>query len=544
MNENKSIIYQQIVQETKTIFGDRVVCLLSYGSTENGRDNNLSDIDLFLLLDKYDFTDLQKVREIITIAPTIDISLQYQDELPKLPHLYHDRNKSCLSLTYLSSATPLIGRNIFVNVLNNLSDAQLKQSIFLTVSYYIDKVREKQTTNMNSRDVIKLSKKYLARSLIDLMIFFEKSDMNRYKKLTYPEVISLVKMKELLPSGFFSNLNDASAIIDSLVIIKNLMQKTIDINTNLFELDEYMSTDGLVMPLLLAQDSQKNLIIYIHGNGSASCISRPEFINKLYAGLKISQFDLLAANNRGSNYITQLKKHDGTNVEKVFYGMTYELINECVNDIDGMIAYAKKKGYQKIFLMGHSSGANKVVIYNHLKKNKPKELVGYILCAGGDDIGLRKKMLKNSYQETIKYLEEQIKKGKNRDFVPNDIYPSKHPISYQSLLELIKEDSQYDIFPYYSLDSSKKTVDKFKYLKEIKLDTLVVYGSDDFGCGIPVDSALNKLKARILSDKNNFELDIIQNTDHNFRDKEIELGQLAAGWCKKIGAKVAASHKT
>ena len=66
--------------------------------------------------------------------------------------------------------------------------------------------------------------------------------------------------------------------------------------------------------------------------------------------------------------------------------MTYELIKECILDIEGAIKFLKTLGYKIFYLAGASTGANKIVVYHYYRR---KNLVTkYILIGGGDDVSI------------------------------------------------------------------------------------------------------------------------------------------------------------
>src|SRR5690606_23085943 len=91
-------------------------------------------------------------------------------------------------------------------------------------------------------------------------------------------------------------------------------------------------------------------------------------------------------NNRGANLIKSLTKVTENGEERVLYGTTYELIKECIFDINGAIEFLKEKGYEQFYLIGESTGANKIVVYNYYQPTNP--VSKYILLSGGDDTGL------------------------------------------------------------------------------------------------------------------------------------------------------------
>ena len=52
-------------------------------------------------------------------------------------------------------------------------------------------------------------------------------------------------------------------------------------------------------------------------------------------------------------------------------GCAYERIRDCVLDIDGAVRELRRRGYRDITLIGHSTGANKIAVYDSLQAAQP-----------------------------------------------------------------------------------------------------------------------------------------------------------------------------
>ena len=124
------------------------------------------------------------------------------------------------------------------------------------------------------------------------------------------------------------------------------------------------TADGLTLPgLFYGASGSKKAIIRLHGNGNSS-IFYPEDPQEEFAQvLTDAGFTYFPFNNRGANYVRRLTVHkqDGSS-ERKLYGMAYELIKDCVYDIEAATDFLEAKGYNEIYLLGHSSGANKVCV--------------------------------------------------------------------------------------------------------------------------------------------------------------------------------------
>ena len=287
-------------------------------------------------------------------------------------------------------------------------------------------------------------------------------------------------------------------------------------------LDSYNADDGISLPLIHCRHpGNKRVVLYIHGNGNASCVSRPHLTNALADGLGRSGIDFIAFNNRGSNIVGMLRQGPA----KILSGMAYEKIKDCVHDIQGALSYALDKGYETIYLIGHSTGANKICVYDHYTRSIPESVTGYVLLAGGDDIGLRQRLLGDRYHDVL----ARVKAMADQDpqvLVDPEVYPVRHPLSYGSLVELLEEGSDYDVFPFHSLTSRN---DGFGYLKHLHKPHLLVYGERDDTCLIPSIDAVTLLNDKIL-ERHLGSAETIGAADHNFAGHEVELSRNVSRW--------------
>lgn len=281
------------------------------------------------------------------------------------------------------------------------------------------------------------------------------------------------------------------------------------------------TTDGVLLPALRYSAHLRTnhaIMIYLHGAGSSSIIRNPTLTNTLAASLQTEDCDLLTFNNRGAGYIT---KFDTTSGQSFMGGMTYEKISDAVLDINAAIDWSISNGFSRIYLAGHSTGANKIVVWSQTQKcDRVRKL---FLISGGDDITLQRSRYEPKAIRDLEAVLGASSPVEDNLLVPEHLFPGKHPISRRSLRELITPDSDYDIFPF-GRSHSKNAFNKF-ILAANKYKTICIYGSNDFGTGIPVDEALTILRQK------NPKVDTykIQDADHGFHGKENELSSLIAG---------------
>lgn len=292
---------------------------------------------------------------------------------------------------------------------------------------------------------------------------------------------------------------------------------------------EFPTADGLNLPGLLYEPNKKSdkVAILLHGNGSSSIFYSPErgaiyakYLNK--KGIAYFPF-----NNRGAHIIKRLtKRADGTE-ERLNYGCAFELIKECVFDINGAVDFLKTLGYKTFYLIGASTGANKICVYNFYQ---PKNSVSkYVFIGGGDDSGsIYQEFGKAKFDLVLKKCQEKIKAGKGMDLAPKywmGVY------SYQSIFDTINPDGDYNTFPYNQVLNKLQisTKEIFREIKSIDKPTLVLYGENDEYCYGKVPEILKFLKKE-TNNSNNFTYKILPDCDHGFVGKEDLLVKTIVEW--------------
>ncbi|HXI14108.1 MAG TPA: alpha/beta fold hydrolase [Thermoanaerobaculia bacterium] len=296
------------------------------------------------------------------------------------------------------------------------------------------------------------------------------------------------------------------------------------------QLLQFEATDGVSLPGLLYEPDAgtKSVAIFLHGNGDSS-IFYSDRVNVMAAEMNRRGLAFFPFNNRGAHLIRQLNRREGRQRDTVELGMTYELIRDCRQDINGAIRFLRKRGFEQFHLIGHSTGANKIVVYNYLSKRSA--VSSYVLLAGGDDTGLYYESLgARRFREALRKCRERIGKGEGTSLVTTGNY-SPFLISWQSLFDTINPDGDYNIFPFYEaingLQLSRKK--HFRELRVITRPTLLFYGSEDEYCFGDVSRCVAILE-EALSGKPNFEFVTLRGADHSFHGKVRQMAAMIASW--------------
>ncbi|OGF41746.1 hypothetical protein A2477_01005 [Candidatus Falkowbacteria bacterium RIFOXYC2_FULL_47_12] len=288
--------------------------------------------------------------------------------------------------------------------------------------------------------------------------------------------------------------------------------------------------DHFTLPGLLYEPKKKRAVaIYLHGNGSSSVFYHDDQLTEWVPAFAKLGVALLFFNNRGAHLLKSLRyKKSGKNF-KTYGGMAYEKIRDCVSDIDGVIAFLRQRGYHTFYLIGSSTGANKICVYNHYKPRN--QISGYVLLSGGDDTGIYYHQLgRKRFYALLKRAQTNTRQGRGAELI-KEIFPELL-FSHQAFYDIANPDGDYNTFPFYETMRKIKLSRKprFRYFKEIKKPTLVVYGGKDEYCWGDVPGVVEILQKLKLE----FSYKIISGADHGFSGQQRKLTKIMADWLRSI----------
>lgn len=289
----------------------------------------------------------------------------------------------------------------------------------------------------------------------------------------------------------------------------------------------FEATDGVALAGLLYEPRRRSLraILFLHGTGGAS-VFRARRSNVLGAEFLRRGFAWMPFDNRGAGLITRLRKGD----RSIPGGMANERIRECVPDIDGAARELRRRGYRELYLMGHSTGANKIAVYHYYKPRNPFRR--YVFLGGGDDTGLAfDKLGPAKFRRARETARERIHAGRGRELAPPAFTAALElgPLSWIAVNDLLNPDGDYNVFPFLEAMRGIRLGRRplFRHLKTVRKPSLALWGEHDEFCYDDVSGCVSTVSKVVGA---NFELGIVADTDHGFGGKEGELGSLIAEW--------------
>ncbi|MBM3272559.1 alpha/beta fold hydrolase [Candidatus Kaiserbacteria bacterium] len=255
------------------------------------------------------------------------------------------------------------------------------------------------------------------------------------------------------------------------------------------------------------------VIVWVHGLGS-SAFSRQDIVTLLAKG----NTAVLTFNNRGSGVISRFskgkKRYEG--------GAAHEEFAECVDDIDGAVAFAHSQGVKKVFLAGHSTGCQKSVFW--AAKRKGKGVSGIILLAPIADYAGLSAEERVLLPKATKAAQSLMAAGTAHTLLPADTWPQH--IDAQRFLSLYTPDSvEQSIFSYFDETKTPRT------LRSVPVPILVLLAGDDEFADRPAEDIALWFDEHARAP---LSLSIISSVDHGFKGGEKEVVDAIKKWMKDL----------
>ena len=284
----------------------------------------------------------------------------------------------------------------------------------------------------------------------------------------------------------------------------------------------FEATDGVPLAGMLFEPPRptKRVAVYLHGTGGSS-VFESKRTNALATAFTSAGIAWFPFNNRGAHVVRRIGGG--------FAGAAFEKIRDCVQDIDGVVRALRTRGYSDLTLVGHSTGANKVAVYDSLKpRNRVQR---YVLLAGGDDTGLLYERLgPRRFAAALTKAREMIRTKRGDDFVPRAL--SDLPMSWRAFYDMANPNGDYNVFPFLEVlrDVRLSRKPRFRHVRGIRKPAFYLYGENDEYCFGDVPRCVAIL-SEVVGPR--AELAIMRGADHGFSGMEAELGLILAEWIVK-----------
>ncbi len=266
----------------------------------------------------------------------------------------------------------------------------------------------------------------------------------------------------------------------------------------------------------------KRAIVFVHGLGSTA-FAHHEYLTPLAD----NSTAVLFFSNRGHDDVAGMKRIKRSAKKSYAHksaGVAHEVFAECVDDIQGAVNLLVKNKVKEIYLVGHSTGCQKITYY--LSKNgKQRKIKGAILLCPISDYAGAKRENADKLKKAEAVARKLVRRRKPHDLLPADIWP--RPLDAQRFLSLYTPDSKEEIFTYAQPEKTPRT------LRKVNLPLLIVFAGNDEYRDRDTEEIAEWFGNHIRSKKS--EIRIIPNALHGFGGKEARVAESVRRWLSKRG---------
>lgn len=292
------------------------------------------------------------------------------------------------------------------------------------------------------------------------------------------------------------------------------------------ELVDFLATDGVLNNGYLVNSGSKKIVIATHGM-SSNCFKERE--KTISTKLNENGIDFFVYNSRGSELVKYVKKIDSQgNETKCLGGTSYEDPKEGYYDILGAIKEMVNRGYEEIYLQGHSLGSTKVLYtYNKLKEENSdylKFVKGIILLSLVDIPRVLKIYLKERYDEVVSLVKDMKESGRELELMKPGSFI--HPISVKSFLCYSIDSEEIDFARY---SDNEYNFDK---LNNIDVPLFMRWGNNNEMIEQPADELISLLNSKVNNKFKN--INYIDGADHGYTKKEDILAKEIVDFLKNM----------
>jgi alpha-beta hydrolase superfamily lysophospholipase len=263
--------------------------------------------------------------------------------------------------------------------------------------------------------------------------------------------------------------------------------------------------DGVWLDGVIAEPRRRRraAFIWVHGLGSVFSSGQP-LIRELSTRLNAAGIGYFKFNSRGHDVVARMGQH--------LAGAAFERFGRSVDDIRAVIGLAVRRGYRRVILAGHSTGANKVLHYT--ARTRDRRVRGLVLLGPVSDIAAEMKRIGDRELQRRVVIAERIASRDAEALVPR----AWGFWSARRYLSLYRPGEAEDVFPYYRRNA------RWAALRGVRVPVMALVGSrDEYLDRRPAEliGAFERNATRALS----FTGVVLPGARHGFHGRERALGQ-------------------
>jgi dienelactone hydrolase len=274
--------------------------------------------------------------------------------------------------------------------------------------------------------------------------------------------------------------------------------------------------DGVWLDGVVAEPRRRRglALVWVHGLGSAFSSGQP-LIRELSARLNAAGVAYLKFNNRGHDVVAGR----GARLD----GAAFERFGQSVADIRAMIGFAARRGFSRVVLAGHSTGANKILHY--AARTRDRRVAALVLLGPVSDIAGQAKRVGAAELRRRVAIAERLARRDPRALVPR----AWGFLGAARYVSLYRPGGAEDVFPYDRPDG------RWTALRSVRVPVAVVIGGRDEYLDRPARVLLDAFH-RNAPNVRSFAGIVVPGARHGFAGRERELTHHLVDWLRHIDA--------
>jgi len=266
-------------------------------------------------------------------------------------------------------------------------------------------------------------------------------------------------------------------------------------------------------------------IIFVHGLGG-NAFSHHDYLEKLAN----RDTAVLYFSNRGHDTVAGVKRRKPSARKGYVYesaGVAHEIFTDCADDLQGAVDLLRKRGAKRIYLVGHSTGCQKIAWYlsrpgkqSRIANRFAGQIKGAVLLCPISDFASATHYDEPKRRKAEIAARKLVRRGKPHELLPANLW--RGTVDAQRFLSLYTPDSKEEIFTYAQPQKIPRA------LRKLKIPLLVIFAGDDEYRDRPTDEIAawfcNNLRSRSSA------IEIIPGASHSFHGKESGLAKSISRW--------------
>ena len=271
-----------------------------------------------------------------------------------------------------------------------------------------------------------------------------------------------------------------------------------------------VTRDGVSLPGVMAEPARGRTaaLVWVHGLGSTFATGQP-LVRALSTRLNAAGLGYFKLDTRGHHVVGRAGKR--------LAGAAFERFEDCVKDIDAMVTLARRAGYRRVILAGHSTGANKVLHY--AAKVRDRRVSALILLGPVSDVaGEMKRIGARELRRRVAIAARLARRD------PDALVPRAFGFrGARRYVSLYRPGETEDVFPYYRPNA------RWTALRRVRLPLAVFLGARDEYLDRPADEVTAAFARNAVAVRS-FTGVVVRGARHGFQGHESVLARAMVEW--------------